>query len=244
MIELKRTLTKYLERPRRRRAAAQLAGVLTASDQGDIYDAFKRAKMADAISSIERSWGGKTYLCDVPVYVLIGPAGTGTALLVSKLGLHVAVRIEGVASSDWWFAREAILVDSADRWGEFRSRRNQKWLAVLDALKAARPERPVSGAIVTFSFDDLMMSDIAPRANEIRYHLSELQLRLGIRLLVHFVFTKCDLIAGLLNTFPILPSRGGNSPGVCDAQPTVKPRIRSIAFRGALSGWPRACVVR
>ena len=80
-------------------------------------------RMSEALNTLKAS-GGKSYLYDLPWYVIIGPPGAGktTALLNAGIKFPLAEKsgaaMEGFGGTrycDWWFAEEAVMIDTAGR---------------------------------------------------------------------------------------------------------------------------------
>ena len=154
---------------------------------------------------------------EMPWYVLIGPPGSGktTALLNSGLRfpLYTAETgasvpgVGGTRNCDWWFADEAVLLDTAGRYTTQESDRKADaaaWHGFLALLKQFRPQRPLNGALVTASVLDLMLWSKAERARfatHVRMRLTEMYAALNQRFPVYALVTKMDLLAGFTEFF-------------------------------------------
>jgi len=173
-------------------------------------------KMQEALSVLRRSSGSSSYLYELPWYVIIGPPGAGktTALLNSGIEFPLADANGGAMAGaggtrycDWWFAEEAVLIDTAGRYTTQDSDAEadrESWLSFLDMLKKHRPRQPVNGVIVAIGLDDLLQGDedsLAAHATAIRDRLLELQEVFNIEVPVYVLFTKADLIAGFSEFF-------------------------------------------
>ena len=69
----------------------------------------------------------------------------------------------------------------------------------LDLLKRHRRRRPINGAIVAISLQDLLMQtedERALQARTIRSRLDELMDRLEIRFPIYLMLTKSDMVPG------------------------------------------------
>jgi type VI secretion system protein ImpL len=155
---------------------------------------------------------------ELPWYVMIGAPGSGktTALLNSGLRFPLYTRdgssasipgVGGTRSCDWWFADEAVLLDTAGRYTTQDSDRKADaaaWHGFLGLLQQARPERPLNGALVTVSALDLMLWTKAERARftaHVRMRLSEMYAALNQRFPIYVLVTKTDLLAGFTDFF-------------------------------------------
>jgi type VI secretion system protein ImpL len=204
---------------RRRRATAALGEALTQQQEATGDGAALSGAMRDALATLKRARAkdGGDYLYDLPWYVIIGPPGAGktTALVNSGLKFPLArgtapAAVAGVGGTrycDWWFAEEAVLIDTAGRYTtqdtDARAER-ASWLAFLDLLKTNRPRQPINGVLVAISVEDLLTStpqEIATHADAIRNRLLELNERLKVDFPVYAVFTKSDLVAGFNEFF-------------------------------------------
>jgi type VI secretion system protein ImpL len=153
---------------------------------------------------------------ELPWYVMIGAPGSGktTALLNSGLRFPLykdsSASVPGVGGTrncDWWFADEAVLLDTAGRYTTQESDRKADaaaWHGFLALLKQHRPDRPLNGALVTVSVLDLMLWAKAERAKfaaHVRMRLSEMYAALNQRFPVYVLVTKMDLLAGFIEFF-------------------------------------------
>ncbi len=196
-----------------------------ASDQ-DIQILSERMK--DALKTLKTASGNtRTYLYDLPWYLMIGPPGAGktTALVHSGLkfansrGKGEAQKLEGLGGTrycDWWFAENAVLIDTAGRYTTHDSDAEQDreaWLAFLNILRRARPRQPVNGVMVSISLEDLMTlpdSELKLHTDAIRTRLIELYKTLKIDFPVYVIFTKADTIAGFMEFFGSYPESRRN----------------------------------
>ncbi|MSQ63046.1 MAG: type VI secretion system membrane subunit TssM [Betaproteobacteria bacterium] len=154
---------------------------------------------------------------EMPWYVMIGAPGSGktTALLNSGLRFPLytadsSASVPGVGRTrncDWWFAEEAVLIDTAGRYTTQESDRKADaaaWHGFLALLRQFRPERPLNGALVTVSVLDLMLwtkNERAKFAAHVRMRLSEMYAALNQRFPVYVLVTKMDLLAGFTEFF-------------------------------------------
>ena len=198
---------------RRVKKAAALEAVLIAEPVGD--GKVLSEKMGTALATLKKS-GGKTYLYDLPWYVIIGPPGAGktTALKNSGIEFPLATNdgggVEGFGGTrycDWWFAEDAVLIDTAGRYTTQDSDKGAdeaSWNSFLDLLKKSRPNQPINGVILAFSVQDMMNATeetLARNSEIVRQRLGEIHEQLKIDFPVYVLFTKADLISGFREFF-------------------------------------------
>lgn len=185
-------------------------------EQETIQQRFKDA-MAVLKKSRFKSRQGSKSLYQLPWYIIIGPPGAGktTALVNSGLEFPLAHShgkegiggIGGTRDCDWWFTNDAVLIDTAGRYTTQDSHRvidNSAWNTFIDMLKKHRTRRPINGAFLAISLQDLMVQTAEQRlhlAKTLRQRINELQQQLGIRFPIYVTFTKCDLVAGFSEYF-------------------------------------------
>lgn len=185
-----------------------------------------KERMQEAMGVLKKTGVGsrwnRQYLYQLPWYILIGPPGSGkTTLLVNselkfplaeKFGNEAIRGVGGTRNCDWWFAEDAVLLDTAGRYTTQDSQKEvdrNAWTGFLGLLKKHRRRRPINGAIIAVSLTDLMTlnkKQVLEHAQAIRERISELHKELGIRFPVYFLFTKADLVAGFMDFFDDLNS--------------------------------------
>ncbi|RJL21835.1 type VI secretion system membrane subunit TssM [Paracoccus siganidrum] len=206
-------LTVILVRWRRRvRAARQIEDALIPPEpEGD--GKILAEKMTEALAVLKKS-GGASSLYDLPWYVIIGPPGAGKTTALANSGLDFPLAqsnavsgFGGTRNMDFWFAEDAVLIDTAGRYTTQDSDAvadKASWDAFLGLLKRTRPNRPINGVILSFSAEDMMKDDpatLAAHAETVRARLAELHEQLKIDFPVYVMFTKADLIAGFREYF-------------------------------------------
>lgn len=168
-------------------------------------------------TSSRKQRGGKQYLYELPWYAIIGAPGSGktTALinsglhfpLAERLGKHAVKGVSGTRDCDWWFADEAVLLDTAGRYTTQDSHQEvdaSAWHGFLQLLKKYRPRRPLNGVFVAVSVSDLIQQteeELRQHAAAIRRRVMELNGQLGVQLPIYVLFTKTDLVAGFTDFF-------------------------------------------
>lgn len=160
---------------------------------------------------------GKQYLYQLPWYVFIGAPGSGktTALLNSglqfplaeKLGTASIRGVGGTRNCDWWFTDEAVMLDTAGRYTTQDSDSaadKAAWQSFLDLLRKNRPRQPLNGIVLTVGVADLLTQSPARRADHaaaLRARIQELNDKLGVRIPIYVLVTKCDLLSGFTEYF-------------------------------------------
>jgi len=168
--------------------------------------------------------GSARYLYQLPWYVFIGAPGSGktTALinsglrfpLAEKLGTHQIKGVGGTRNCDWWFADEAVLIDTAGRYTTQDSDAaadRDAWQGFLGLLRKHRPRQPLNGVLLTVSLGDLLgqtETEATRHAEALRARVQELYSQLGVRLPIYVLVTKADLVAGFNEFFANLTKEG------------------------------------
>lgn len=157
------------------------------------------------------------YIYELPWYVIFGAPGSGKTTALTNSGLQFplgdalgsdAVKgIGGTRNCNWWFADQAILIDTAGRYttqDDLDGSSKAGWEGFLALLRRYRRSQPVNGALLTLSIGDLMTRDQEAQREElraIRKRLAELDERLGARVPVYVLLTKADLLTGFVEFF-------------------------------------------
>jgi len=226
-------LQKIWEGRRARQRNEQIVqGLLPAAEPATAPDAEKlRERFATALQVLRTarfgraggswsSWSwkfGRQYLYELPWYMIIGAPGAGktTALLNSGLRFPLEPGLGrgsikgygGTRNCDWWFAEQAVLIDTAGRYSTHESDAvadRLGWETFLDLLRRSRPRRPLNGVLLALSAADLLQADgahVEQQARRLRARLEELRSTLGLALPVYVLVTKCDLLPGFVEWF-------------------------------------------
>ena len=197
---------------RRRRNEKALTDAIggTDADDGRAEVAALRERMRDAIRRLDRR--GRVRLYEQPWYVLIGPPGAGKTTALLQSGLHFplareqdAPSVAGVGGTrlcDWWFAEEAVLIDTAGRYTTQDSDQavdQAGWLGFLQLLRRTRPRQPLNGVVVVLSAVELATADRTERlshARAVRRRIDEIVERLQLRVPVYLLLSKADRLRG------------------------------------------------
>jgi type VI secretion system protein ImpL len=186
------------------------AGDIRPDQQAEI--AAMQAEFQKALLSLKssrRAQRGGDALGALPWYVIIGPSGAGKTTALRNSGVpfpHAkGGRVRGVGGTrncDWWLSNDAVILDTAGRWATEEDDL-EEWLAFLSLLRQSRPRKPVNGILVAVSVMDLQGDgdEIAALAKTLRERIDEVMGRLDMVLPVYLLVTKCDLVAGFVETF-------------------------------------------
>ena len=217
-------LFAFLRRRKAKRAADALAAELAGPNAADEEGRALAKRMSDALGQLKTAAGKRRdYLYTKPWYVIIGPPGAGktTALLNSGLRFPFADNavkgVGGTRNLDFWFADEAVMIDTAGRYTTQDSDYqvdSKGWTSFLALLRKHRPLQPVNGIIVAIGVDELIGSDCAridAHARAVRRRLVELRKTLEVSAPVYIMLTKADLLAGFIEYFDDLDVEGRRS---------------------------------
>jgi type VI secretion system protein ImpL len=222
-------LFRLMKRLRAFRASDRLLAAVVAQPQPEAAktpaDLVKlRERFEEAVSTLKQQRRTGKSLYDLPWYIIIGAPGSGktTALLNSGLKFPLEQRVGkgalrgvgGTRNCDWWFADEAIFLDTAGRYTTQDSDAASDaagWREFLALLKRYRVRRPINGVILTINAEDLIVQGEAARQAHVdaaRSRLEELSRELRIQLPVYLMVTKCDLVDGFAEYFDDLSAAG------------------------------------
>ncbi|MDL1948836.1 hypothetical protein FBQ97_03370 [Acidobacteria bacterium ACD] len=148
----------------------------------------------------------------LPWYLLIGEPQSGKSTTLKNSGLEFPVGNEGLSGSggtrncDWWFANEAVILDTAGRFtfNEEAAPDQAEWSTFLRLLKKHRRYCPINGVLVVVPCTSLLEDapeEMDRKAANIRTKLLHLQRVLEIRFPVFIMVTKADRILGFSEFF-------------------------------------------
>jgi type VI secretion system protein ImpL len=179
-----------------------------------------QTKWKQSVETLRKSRIGRRRrpLYFLPWYAIIGAPQCGKSTAIKNSGLHFPMGepklagTGGTRNCDWWFAEEAIILDTAGRYtfGDEHEPDRDEWFAFLRLLRKYRPGEPLNGLIVAVSADVLMAPDEAEVVNHargIRHKIDQLVRELGIQFPIYLLLTKCDLIEGFTDFFGRLPKK-------------------------------------
>lgn len=178
----------------------------------------KRQPSGPKAGDARRGRGRSALVHALPWYAIIGAPGSGKTTLLAHSGLRFRTPgaadagqplsgVGGTRSFDFWFAEEAVLIDTAGRYTTQDSdpvADSAHWRAFVRQLREVRTRQALNGALVTLSAADLYAGDsseLRRQAAAIRARLAELLAEAGHRLPIYVIVTKLDLLPGFVELF-------------------------------------------
>lgn len=147
---------------------------------------------------------------ELPWYLLIGPQASGKTSLLDFSGLDFPLNrkerrltrdIRGTRGCDWYFADQAVVLDTAGRYFTQPQRRADAgaWLNLLALLRARRRTRPLDGVLVTLPVQELFGTQelrLEQLAATMRDRLREIREQLGVEVPVYLILCRADAVPG------------------------------------------------
>jgi hypothetical protein len=179
-----------------------------------------KQEVREAVKELSQKWteslgqlkstGLQVY--SLPWYLLIGEPQSGKSTTLKNSGLEFPVGGDGLSGSggtrncDWWFANEAVILDTAGRFTfqEEAAPDATEWSTFLKMLKKYRRDCPINGVLVVIPATSLLEDtpeEQDKKAANIRTKLLHLQRVLEIRFPVFIMVTKADRILGFSEFF-------------------------------------------
>jgi type VI secretion system protein ImpL len=168
------------------------------------------------VQALRATRSGKAAVQRMPWFLLLGPPGSGKTAAVRESGLNFPSvglghrtnpAAGGTRALDWWYAEQAVFLDTA---GAFVTEpaRHQEWLDLVRLLAGTGRARPIDGVVLVVSIAELLGLEedrIGDHAQRLRDRIDELAARLGMTFPVHLVFSHCDRLHGFCDFFAHLP---------------------------------------
>ncbi len=190
-----------------------------------------------------RSQGMSIY--EVPWYLLIGEPQSGKSTTLKNSGLEFPLGAEalsgsgGTRSCDWWFANEAVILDTAGRFTfqEENAPDASEWSSFLKLIRRYRKECPINGVLIVIPCTSLLEDspeEQVKKATNIRQKILHLQRVLEVRFPIFIMVTKADRILGFSEFFSKLNPEdqrqlfGWSTPG--GPEKTYDPGVFDTSF--------------
>ncbi|MCG5077034.1 type VI secretion system membrane subunit TssM [Paraburkholderia tagetis] len=182
-----------------------------------LLDALKRLRECVPSTSrvaawIDRLTGRSQYR--LPWIVVAGSAGSGKTSLLAGSGLRLhgplpaGAPVPTTTQCDWWYADEAVLVDTPHDTLETRQdgtpEPNGIWATLTGLLRRYRPRQPLNGVLLTVAADTLVAMSASERtacAERLARPLRAMQTRLDVRVPVYVCVTRMDRLRGFSDYF-------------------------------------------
>ncbi len=167
------------------------------------------AKWLEAVQNLKAA-GLDIY--SLPWYLLIGEPQSGKSTTLKNSGLEFPVGGDalsgagGTRNCDWWFANEAVILDTAGRFTfqEEAAPDASEWSSFLKLLRKHRPYCPINGVLVVIPATSLLEDtpeEQDKKAQNVRAKLIHIQRLLDIRFPIFFLITKADRALGFSEFF-------------------------------------------
>ena len=149
-------------------------------------------------------------LYDIPWYLMVGEQGAGKTYAIKHSNIRFIPGMNepdagksGTIGMDWWFAYNAVLLDTAgalltnpEKTDQFRE--------FLRLLRRCRPQLPINGMILAIPATALLSDtdgQMQAKAELIAQQFEFIQRELAIRFPVYVIITKSDQIEGFREYF-------------------------------------------
>ncbi len=216
IIAVAASVSRWRKKKRSKNTDALVAAVVEPDESEILKKRFKSA--VNTLKTSQKT--GRKGLVDLPWYIIIGPPGSGKTTLLRNAGLNFPIEDEsggsaikgvgGTRDCDWWFADEAVLLDTAGRYTTQDSNEatdRKAWLSFLDLLRGRRRKRPINGIFIAIGADILQAQStesIEEHAATIRKRVLELYTQLKGQFPIYLLVTKIDLVPGFTEFFEAL----------------------------------------
>lgn len=171
------------------------------------------ASFRDAVRHLRAHVAGRNFRYQIPWYVTLGQSGSGKSTMLRGAGLDLPFGEPGEAGPGsaapvtWWFFSRGIVIDLAGDLvlGSAGSADDRSFDKALRLMQRHRHQKPIDGVVLTVPADELYgpaatlderVKEADRKAVALQEKLWRMQKRLGLRLPVYLVVTKCDLVDG------------------------------------------------
>jgi hypothetical protein len=164
------------------------------------------------LEAVQNLKGAGLDIYSLPWYLLIGEPQSGKSTTLKNSGLEFPVGGDalsgagGTRNCDWWFANEAVILDTAGRFTfqEEAAPDASEWSSFLKLLRKHRGYCPINGVLVVIPCTSLLEDtpeEQDKKAQNIRQKLIHIQRLLDIRFPIFFLITKADRALGFSEFF-------------------------------------------
>lgn len=174
-----------------------------------------RHRYQEAMRALKGARRSDRWRNELPWYLLIGPHGSGKTSLLDfsnlefplnpDAGQRLTRQVAGTTYADWYFAEQAVLIDTAGRYltQPEPSVDGLGWQTLLHLLRRRRSS-PLNGVLVNLPVEVLRSGDevaLENLARQTRQRLQEIHQQLGVDAPVYLVLSKADQVPGFAESF-------------------------------------------
>jgi type VI secretion system protein ImpL len=171
------------------------------------------ASFRDAVRHLRAHVAGRNFRYQIPWFVTLGQSGSGKSTMLRGAGLDLPFGEPdeagpgSAAPVKWWFFSRGIVIDLAGDLvlGSAGAADDRSFDKVLRLMQRHRHQKPIDGVVLTIPADELYgkaetlderTKEADRKAVALQEKLWRMQKRLGLRLPVYLVVTKCDVVEG------------------------------------------------
>lgn len=192
------------------------------TEAGDYQILSERLKHAMAMQRAARAVdGGKASLYELPWYLVIGMAASGKTSLLTRSSLSATIAggsslsgISGTQHCDWYFSREAVMIDTAGRYLVEDQPANE-FSEFLKTLRKQRSKPAINGLVLVVSLPELLeqsRQEMQALAEKLVARVDEYRRCLGVNPPLYLFFSKTDLLPGFARAFETLSQSEREQP--------------------------------
>lgn len=171
--------------------------------RGRFIDALQVLKSSSLYRGRSERWRN-----ELPWYLVMGPTSAGKTSLLDFSGLDFPLNkierkltrnTQGTRYCEWYFANNAVLIDTAGRYlTQDDESAPSVWAALLSLLRRHRGSRPLNGILVAVDVQTLRGDETALEnlARQVRDRLREIHQRLHVNPPVYLVISQSDRLEG------------------------------------------------